>query len=66
MSPEDIFEMFFGGGFGRGSVNQRRRTNFFTHTQTRDDNAHREETVINLNRKLIFLKCYFFGFKKTY
>lgn len=42
MSPEDIFEMFFGGGFTRNSMNQRRRTN----AQNRDENSQREETVI--------------------
>lgn len=42
MSPEDIFEMFFGGGFSRGTMNQRRRTNLFT--QSREENHQREET----------------------
>lgn len=28
MSPEDIFEMFFGGGFPNGSVYRRGRTHF--------------------------------------
>lgn len=47
MSPEDIFEMFFGGGFSRGTMNQRRRTNLFT--QSREENHQREETVIYFN-----------------
>lgn len=44
MSPEDIFEMFFGSGFGR-SIN-RRQTNFFSHSQRPQQNAQREDTVI--------------------
>uniref|UniRef100_A0A914IDA4 J domain-containing protein n=1 Tax=Globodera rostochiensis TaxID=31243 RepID=A0A914IDA4_GLORO len=33
MSPEDIFEMFFGGGFPSGSVHRRRGQFHFRHTE---------------------------------
>lgn len=46
MSPEDIFEMFFGSGFGGRSMN-RRQTHFFnTHRPNQQQqNAQREDTV---------------------
>ncbi|KAL3114968.1 hypothetical protein niasHT_011404 [Heterodera trifolii] len=39
MSPEDIFEMFFGGGFPSGSLHRRRGQFHFRHTEPQ----HREE-----------------------
>lgn len=42
MTPEEIFEMFFGGGFPSGSV-YRRRGHYF---HAREAHAQQEERVI--------------------
>jgi hypothetical protein len=50
MSPEDIFEMFFGGAFPSNSMN-RRRTHFnFRQEYEQQHHQQREEPV----RKIIY------------
>ena len=50
MSPEDIFEMFFGGAFPSSSVH-RRRAQFHFRQQNQYEQQHRGEEPVYFNIK---------------